>query len=114
MGRFWGPQSPDIWAHFWQNVLIIGSYILSSSLQLRVGHFLPPCGKNRVFYRPGENRFLPVFAAQIGEITSGWKKYGIDRGLFLLVCHMYSHFSACEQKSNIHTAYLSHFETSAL
>ena len=34
MGHFWVPQSPYIWVHFWQNVLRIGSYILSSSLQL--------------------------------------------------------------------------------
>ena len=34
MGHFWGPQSPYIWVHFWRNVLRIGSYILSSSLQL--------------------------------------------------------------------------------
>ena len=34
MGHFCGPQSPHIWVHFWQNVLRIGSDILSSSLQL--------------------------------------------------------------------------------
>ena len=34
MGHFWGSQSPYIWVHFWRNVLRIGSYILSSSLQL--------------------------------------------------------------------------------
>ena len=34
MGHFWGPQSPYIWIHFWRNVLKIGSFILSSSLQL--------------------------------------------------------------------------------
>ena len=34
MGHFWGPQSPYIWVHFWRNVLRIGSYILSLSLQL--------------------------------------------------------------------------------
>ena len=40
--------------------------------------------------------------------------HGIDRGLFLLVCHMKSHCSASEQESNIRMAYLSPFETSAL
>ena len=34
MGHFWGPQSSYIWVHFWRNVLRIGSYISSLSLQL--------------------------------------------------------------------------------
>ena len=40
--------------------------------------------------------------------------HGIRRFFLLLVCHAYIHFSACEQGSNIHMEYLSHFESSAL
>ena len=57
MGHFWGPQSPYIWVHFWQNVLRIGSYILSSSLQLG--------SKQRISSDLGNQRYL------IGVIDTG-------------------------------------------
>ena len=42
------PQGPYIWVHFWWNVLRIGSYILSSSLQLGFKqHISSNCGNHR-------------------------------------------------------------------
>ena len=81
MGHFWGPQSPYIWVHFWQNVLRIGSYILSSSLQLG--------SKQRISGDFGNQRYLigviytmcicGVMRLPPGDCCDGWLGMGDDK-----------------------------------
>ena len=74
MGHFWGPQNPHyIWVHFQQNVLRIGSYILSSSLQLGF--------KQRIFRDYGHQRHLIHWGRVTHVCVSKITIIGWDNGL---------------------------------
>ena len=82
------PESLHIWVHFWRNVLRIGSYISSSSLQL---------GSNqRISSDFGNQRYLigvtdtgcwcRVMRLPPGDYCNSWLGMGDDKILCVCVC----------------------------
>ena len=81
MGHFGGPQGPYLRVHFFRNVLRIGFYILSSSLQLG--------SKQRISSDFGNQRYLigvidigcicGVMWLPPGDYCNGWLGMGDDK-----------------------------------
>ena len=81
MGHFWGPQSPYIWVHFWRNVLRIGSYISSSSLQLGSNQRISSDFVYQIYLIGviDTGCICGVMRLTLGDYCNGWLGMGDDK-----------------------------------